>query len=261
MQVSLNDPAFVKEQYRNGANLDARIALHARFSTAARALPEWIFDQFDFQPDARVLEIGCGMGVLWRANRARVPVTWQLTLTDFSFGMAETARAAGVVANFAQCDAQAIPFRDTSFDAVIANHMLYHVPDIYRALGEIRHALKSGGKLYAATNSVNHMRELDEFTEEFGVVPASASLQFTLENGEEILSKYFSSVRRIDFVDALMVTEVDPLMAYILSMSSAKEMRGRAAEKRLRQVISDRIARDGAFRITKAAGLFIARAD
>ncbi len=260
MQVALNDPAFVREQYRDGTNLDARIALHARFSTATRALPEWIFDQFYFPPGACVLGVGCGTGALWWANRARIPASWQLTLTDFSFGMAETARAAGIAASFAQSDAQAIPFRGAHFDAVVANHMLYHVPDLPRALGEIRRVLKPGGKFYAATNGRDHLRELDELAGEFGIKSASAALLFSLENGEEILSKYFSSMRRIDFPDALVVTEVEPLVAYILSMFSAKHLRGTEAEPQLRQVIADRLERDGAIRITKSVGLFVARA-
>lgn len=63
---------------------------------------------------------------------------------------------------FAQADAQALPFRDASFDAVIANHMLYHVPDIPRALGEVRRVLKPSGFCYAATMGVANMREVDE---------------------------------------------------------------------------------------------------
>jgi ubiquinone/menaquinone biosynthesis C-methylase UbiE len=158
-----------------------------------------------------------------------------------------------------QCDAQAIPFPATSSDAILANHMLYHVPDLPRALGEIRRVLKPGGKFYAATNGRDHMRELGELTSEFGIKPASATLPFTLENGEQLLSKYYSSVRRFDFVDALVVTEVEPLVAYILSMSSAKVLRGTETEQRLRQAIAERITNDGAIRVTKSPGLFVAQ--
>ncbi len=73
MQVSLNDQACVEEQYRDVSNLDARIALHERFSTATRMLPAWIFDQFDLSSAARALELGCGTGALWNINRERVP--------------------------------------------------------------------------------------------------------------------------------------------------------------------------------------------
>ena len=36
---------------------------------------------------------------------------------------------------FEEIDAQSIPFEDETFDAVIANHMLYHVPDRPKAIG------------------------------------------------------------------------------------------------------------------------------
>ena len=261
MKLPLNDPAFVKEQYRDGGNLDARIALHARFSTARRELPEWIFDQFDWSSGDRVLELGCGTGNLWLTNAARVPPSWRLTLTDLSFGMAQAASAAGVVADFVQNDAQGNPFRDACFDAVIANHMLYHVPHLDSALDEIRRVLKRSGSLYAATNGRDHMRELGDLANEFGFKPASSTLSFGLENGAEILARHFPSVRRIDFADGLRVTETEPLLAYMLSMASATGLRGTTSEEQLRKKIADRIARDGAIHITKAVGLFIARAD
>ncbi len=180
---------------------------------------------------------------------------------DFSFGMVEATRATGVAARFAQCDAQEIPFVSGCFDVVIANHVLYHVPDIPRALAGIRRVLKTGGTLYAATNGRNHMREIDELAGEFGVGAASARLSFTLEQGEELLTNDFSSIRRVDFKDGLVVTEVEPLLAYILSMFLARGLRGSQAESQLRQVIAGYIARNGAIRITRAAGLFIAGAD
>ncbi len=252
------DKTRLQEQYRDGTNLAARAALHARFTTAPRPWTSWVFDHLDLPRDARVLEIGCGTGGLWRSNRERIPTSWRLTLTDFSFGMVETTRATDITANLAQSDAQQIPFRDAAFDAAIANHMLYHVPDLPRALAEIRRVLKRGGKFIAATNGIAHMRELDELTSRLGVHPGSNALQFGLENGAQILARYFSSVQRIDFADALIVTEAEPLVAYILSMFSAQKIRGTEAEQQLRQVIAERVTRDGAIRITKSQGLFIA---
>lgn len=44
-----------------------------------------------------------------------------------------------------------IPFEDGSFDFAIANHMLYHVPDLDKAIGEVHRVLKPDGVFYATT--------------------------------------------------------------------------------------------------------------
>jgi ubiquinone/menaquinone biosynthesis C-methylase UbiE len=73
-----------------------------------------------------VLEVGCGDGNIWRENLDRIPPGWRLTLTDFSPGMVDAARAVlGDRAEYAVADVQELPFSDASFDAVIANHMLF----------------------------------------------------------------------------------------------------------------------------------------
>lgn len=53
--------------------------------------------------------------------------------------------------NFKIVNAESIPFEEESFDVVIANHMLYHVPNINKALKEINRVLKSEGILFAST--------------------------------------------------------------------------------------------------------------
>src|SRR5437764_1240500 len=138
----------VKEQYRDAGNLQARAAIY-RFATSNVSWPRWVFDQFKLPVDACILEIGCGYGGLWKANADRIPPNWRLALSDLSRGMLDEARASltTVSTRFVLADAQALPFRDAHFDAVIANHMLYHVPDLPRAFDEIRRVLAPIGKL------------------------------------------------------------------------------------------------------------------
>src|SRR5579871_3026230 len=86
------DQNLLQTQYRNAANLNARINLHARFSTNRDGWHCWVFDQFILVPQCRVLELGCGPGTLWLKNRDRLPAGWDLILSDFSMGMLEDAR-------------------------------------------------------------------------------------------------------------------------------------------------------------------------
>jgi len=257
--MRLNDPSYVAEQYRDNRNLDARVALHQRFSAAPHDFHLWVFDHLDLRDDARVLELGCGTGALWQKNRARIPSSWQLMLSDFSFGMLQSARLNSTLTRLVQLDAQTIPFRDNGFGAIVADHMLYHIPDLPRALSEISRILGRGGKLYAATNGANHMQEYFQFIADFtGAETPREPLQFTLENGAGQLQKYFSRVERFDFEDGLVVTEVEPLVQYALSGWVGKKWIEPGRETELRGAIADRIARDGAFRISKSIGLFVA---
>jgi SAM-dependent methyltransferase len=159
----VSEQDLVREQYATDANLRARIELHERFSTSPLSYPRWVFDGYDFGAEADVLEVGCGNGLIWRENLDRIPDGWRLMLTDLSPGMVETVRNAfGDRAEYAVADAQELPFADGSFDAVIANHMLFHVPDRPRALAEIARVLRPGAAFRATTIGLDHLRRLRE---------------------------------------------------------------------------------------------------
>jgi ubiquinone/menaquinone biosynthesis C-methylase UbiE len=180
------------EQYADDRNLRSRQSLHQRFGTGSVRWFPWIFEQLSqwLVPNASVLEIGAGTGALWVQNRDRLGRISHLMVTDFSAGMlAVASRALGehnIRARFAVMDAQALSLNDREFDVVIADHMLYHVPDRARALGEVARVLRPAGVLAAATNGVQNLVELDELISLFvDVDRSSAALSFTLENGAD----------------------------------------------------------------------------
>ncbi len=254
---------LLRDQYRDGSKLSARIRLNQKFSTNSYGFFRWMFDRVLIPENASVLELGCGTGILWRGS-VQVPRGWRVILTDMSGGMLREARTnLGQRENtfsYLEADAQAIPFHDASFDAVIANHMLYHVPDIARALGEIGRVLKPAGCCYAATMGIAHMRELDEMASRFFSLPrmTESTARFGLESGEPYMRSAFSEVKLERYPDSLVVTEVGPLMDYICSM----RVRSRISDEQLaalRQHLENEIAELGEIRITKDTGLFIAR--
>lgn len=259
-----------RNQYRDSSNLDARAELHRRFSTAVTDWQPWVFDLLALKPGMRVLECGCGPGWLWRENVARIPEGCHITLTDLSPGM--VAEAEGALAgsghhfDFQPANIQALDFADDTFDVVVANHMLYHVPDLPQALAEVRRVLKGNGRLIAATNGNKHMKELA------ALVPDSlrqtvASLRmrgqgemlaFRLENGRAILEPYFDTVELHLYDDGLWITEVEPLLAYAFSMIKPDEDLPETAVAQLRETWAAKIEAEGGIHISKHSGVFVA---
>jgi ubiquinone/menaquinone biosynthesis C-methylase UbiE len=159
------------QQYSSSNNLGVRIDLHERFSTNAYPWMRWVFDHLDFSDPCRILELGCGVGKLWLENADRISPTWDITVSDFSAAMLAAIRAnlesVQGTFDFQQIEVEHILFGPGVFDAVIANHMLYYARDLDRAIAEICRVLKPGGKLYASTNGLNHLKQIDDLIVDF----------------------------------------------------------------------------------------------
>lgn len=247
------DARRLEEQYRTSENLQSRIEIH-RFGTAKENWYHWVLDRLDLPADARVLELGAGRGDLWSENAGRVPPRWRLTLTDLSPGMLEAARDAGVEAELAVVDAHELPFEDESFDAVLANHMLYQLADLPKALGEIRRVLVAGGRFLATTVGAGHLSELRDLARRHapGCEWSESHLRFGLETGADRLRGFFADVELHRYEDALEVTDADAVVAYIASTSGGKSADAIA----IRLEVAAAIERAGSFAIRKETGLF-----
>lgn len=249
------------DQYRDSSNLDARVMLHQRFSTNPYGWFRWVFDALLKLPaHASILELGCGHGLLWKENLDRIPPGWRITLSDLSTGMLDAAWRNLVVTGrafrFEEIDAQSIPSEDETFEAVIANHMLYHVPDRPKAIGEIKRVLKAGGRLVATTVSENHMKEMMDWLQRVSdeEYASRAALSFTLENGREQLTSFFRHVHASRYEDSLKITELEPIMAYIRSGIAVADI-NEAGLNTIGQELQAQLNRRGAIFIAKDSGM------
>ena len=260
------DQNYLKtDQYKDSSNLNARVLIHQRFSTNPYGWMRWVFDHLLALPaNAKILELGCGPGYLWKENMDRIPSTWDITLSDLSSGMLDSAWRNLVVTGrnykFKEIDAQEIPFEDETFDAVIANHMLYHVPDRPKAIEEIKRVLKTGGHFFATTVGDNHLKEITEWFRQIhkSEVWDSFSNLFTLENGHNQLKSFFPNVTISRYEDNLHVTELEPLIAYFRSGVRAGELSDDEFAK-LESDLEKELEEKGKIFIQKDSGLFEAK--
>ena len=253
-------PDAVARQYASAANLNLRASLHDRYSVNRQGFMPWLFGHYAFRSGDSILELGCGDGRLWKGRLDRLPEGCRLLLTDLSAGMLDAARenlgAPGNV-EYAQADIQSLFPPDGCFDAVIANMMLYHVPDLERALSEVRRVLKPGGTFYCATYGefgVTHF--LAKHLAEFGVTDA-LNRSFTRQNGGERLRRFFRDVRWEEYADALEVTEPEDVADYLYSLTGMADLdpaRRPAIVAKLRGLMEG-----GVLRIPKEYGTFICR--
>jgi len=278
--------------YGDPAKYNARAHLQARFRTNPMPVTDWELGLVDLSEVRRALDAGCGTGVfLLPLARKLAPQGAHVVGLDLAEGTLGVARARVAAEGLpVECligDVEALPFDDGAFDLVLANYMLYHVPDLDRAIAELRRVLRPGGTLLAATNGERHMPELWELAYQafvrVGIAPATVgalmtrgrsagALSFRLENGGESLGRHFADVRLERYPTALRVTEVEPLLAYFTSVWLLDLMIAAVApapadpaalrtgiEDAFRAIARERIAADGAVHINTDTGAFVAR--
>jgi SAM-dependent methyltransferase len=260
------DQAYLRDvQYRDSSRLAARASLHVKYGTARVAWFPWVATQIAWPVGARVLEVGCGAGWLWAEASAHLPSGLYLTLTDLSPGMvAEAVARVGGLGRHRRvegriADAQALPFAAASFDVVVANHMLYHVPDPRAAVAELARVLRSDGVLMAGTVGATHLRELDEIcTEVFDQPRISATVaNFGVEVGEPMLRGCFVEVEWRHYEDWLDCTDPDDVLAFLASTPPVEDA-SHQDRRRVAEAVHSRFAAGGGrMRVSKETGVFV----
>jgi 2-polyprenyl-3-methyl-5-hydroxy-6-metoxy-1,4-benzoquinol methylase len=251
-------------QYGTENRLNARTSLHTKYSTAEIPWFEWLRHQVDLSGDQRVLEVGCGTGQFWETSLDDLGGV-DLTVTDLARSMVDitVAKASGRVNSVTgfECDVQDLPFSNQTFDVIIANQMLYHVPEPTLAIRELARVLRPNGTLLASTVGPRHLREL--FALEAAIFGATRLVRhheiFGSFSGLQLLQSSFDDVAWRPYDDRLNCTEGDDVIAYIMSMPPGEDASDEDIT-RLRVEVDRRLSLGGGvLTVTKDVGAFVAR--
>ncbi len=269
----MSEDEKIQEQYATSSNLQKRINIHD-YNTNNEKFMHWVFRNMRLKPGAKILELGCGTGLLWCDNVQNLPEDIHVTLTDRSEGMlkqtkdnmqafADTLRDKRIRIEYQVVDANRLMLPQKEYDYIIANHMLYHVKERDICLKVISSALKPEGIFFCTTVGEKHMDEMHNIVRGFDSrieVPfESITAVFQLENGKEQLDKFFRVVERTDYISDLEINNAEVIYNYIHSFpgNAAYILEQRGGE--LRKMLEERIKREGFIYIHKSTGMFICK--
>lgn len=153
-----------------------------------RARLREIITNLHIAPEANVLDVGSGTGILFPFLPQATCDKGRLIALDISGEMLQRAQAKGYCAAYVQGDAQALPLAHQSFDWIICNAVLPHFPDKPRALRELARALRDGGTLVIC--HANNRQTINEIHRSVGgviandIIPDADEMRALLEQAQ-----------------------------------------------------------------------------
>lgn len=237
--MKLDNPLLVSWEYASEERLAKRNAVLRSFSQG-RNPEDAAFEAIAELKPARMVDIGCGLGEL--GERVQRELGTHVCAVDISPRMVELAKARGLDAQLA--DAEQLPFPDADFDSAFAGWVLYHVPDVGRAIAECGRVLRRDGALVATSVCNDNVAEVWDL---IGVAEPRDPLSFTRETGEELLSKRFASVERRDVDTELVFPDTESIRTFVASTIDRAHLAPQVPDV------------DGPFRATARHVVFVAK--
>ena len=262
------------QMYATEEPLAVRVHTHKLYTQPQMDFQAWVLNRVPWRGDERVLDIGCGSGSYVEPVCERLRRGGCLLAGDVSWGMLRdlSAKPLPPCAEPLNADVMRLPLAEACCDVVLANHMLYHVPQIEVAVREIRRILRPGGHFLAAANAQDAMQTFIAEMEEAGhtlgypfkVPPIPVRVRFTLENGWDFLRPCFPDVERDAIESALVFSKAAPAIAYVNTTRLIYEpplpesLDWETMMAQVERQIHDKIADQGEYRVAKTAGVFVA---
>jgi len=257
-------------QYASSEKYEARIYLSRQFKTNPKSKYEWIFEHFPKNDNLNVLELGCGTGLFWLANRNNIIKSWSIILSDYSEGMLETTRnnlsRLNYNFNYEIVNAENIKYDNNIFDIILANNMLYHIQNRDIAIKNISRILKDDGIFFASTMGKNDLLELNNclytFFESKNYEFKFREYSFSLDNGMDQLLNNFKNISLERYNNKLIINEVEAIINYYLSFNGMYENMVILPEEYIndfRIYLQNILEKDKEITTTKDEGIFICK--
>ncbi len=142
------DPTPNYEAIKTKQNAAWASGNYAKIGATLQIVGEHLAERMDLPPDATVLDVAAGNGNATLAFARR----WcQVTSTDYVDALLEQgcrrAAAEGADVVFQAADAEALPFADDTYDAVVSTFGVMFTPNQKQAASELVRVCRSGGKI------------------------------------------------------------------------------------------------------------------
>ncbi len=204
-------------------------------SHGQRSLYPWEFDRMNLQPGQRVLDVGCGVGMIWRHSWRRIPEHTEIHMLDVHpkcirelkrfYGEQKDNLQPGVSFRFRQEDVETAALAGP-YDHILMAYLWNDLRDPAALLQRLYGALRPGGTLYVIQGTGLVLEDMDEifhaFSGESCLTERKQQVICRNREIEDTLRGQFLTVEQMPFDDELHFTR--PLDLYCFLMDSYQEL-------------------------------------
>lgn len=230
-----------------------------------------VINHSSFAQAKTVLDVGCGQGHLL-LEAARFNPEASFIGFDISPGIFQKtknqAEQESLPIKFVVGDAQSLRFPNRSFDRILAMHMLYHVPDIEKAVAELSRVLKDDGLLVITANSLESKPTLRQVKKKVAELLNTneypdVDLRFNIKSGLGLVKRFFPEVHLFSYRSVLELTDPEPYVNYFDSTRdfwspSPNDEQWIQSLELVHQIVQKKIEEDGVFKEPNVFGILVA---
>lgn len=183
--------------------------------------PDHVLDAAGVRAGDRVLDVGCGTGILARKAVGRVGPKGRVVGLDPNQGMLAVARRRDQAMEWREGAAEAIPYDDGSFDRVVSQFAAMFFADRPAAFSEMARVCTAGGTAVVATwasldTTPGYAAMVDLLDRLFGPEAANAlRAPFVLGNADELAALLASSFGRVEVASVEGVARFESIDAWV----------------------------------------------
>lgn len=271
MSVYFNRQHLVEHSY--ATTEDFKVRSDAWESLARQSISAWYADQLRDLAFSNVLDAGCGLGRFSQALARSRPL--DVTAIDIADAMVDAAReqVGPLPGNhrFLQTSIEDAPFADGSFDLVLANLVLFHVPDIRSSFAKLAGLVKPGGHIALLTVDFDWMSELNRFQDhallklgfahDHAALTAPGTNRFCDANILQFKPDSLDLVKKPWFDGTMTFPDVDALLNFYTHTMRYRNVALRLGDDSLRDAVRDVVVahreRTGSLDVSSSMYLYV----
>lgn len=236
-QADASDPDTLARSMQLVRRINHSVRSYQVFQqNGAANLYPWEFDRMQVKPGERILDAGCGVGMIWRHSWERIPENLRVDLMDLHennltklqtyYRERKDLLAPGVQLSFRHENVETAAL-DGCYDQILMAFVMNYLEHMQETLRKINHSLVPGGILNVVMDyDTQKLEEIDALYEEFA---GTACLQNRIQKKqrqrkewEQALNSCFTEIECHVFQNDLTFTVVEELYRFL--MDSYREL-------------------------------------